>query len=70
MSGMRSLLRPILVGGERRSEFVAIAVYLVVAPSSTVFATLVGSMSEYRYGNQFVKDWRFAEPVSGSRIPF
>lgn len=46
---MRRLLRPILVGGERRSEFVAIAVYLVVSPISTVLGTLVGSLSEYRF---------------------
>ena len=63
MSGMRRLLRPILVGGERRSEFVAIAVYLVVSPISTVLGTLVGSLSEYRYADQILNDWRSTDPI-------
>ena len=70
MSGVQSLLRPILVGGERRSEFVAIAVYLVVSSVSTVLATLIGSLSEYRYADRFGDASGALTVREDSRTPF
>lgn len=45
---LRRLLRPILVGGERRGACLAIFAYWIISISSGMFSTWIGSLSEYR----------------------